>query len=175
MAVIYMVQWTQILWKMRFSNEIRYKRTYASLSELQHNRISKNLSGSYHSSTKWNKLLLSKYAGREYVHYALIAGFTEIGETIEETVKREVMEEVGLKVKNLHFYKSQPWSFPEHCYLDFSVIWMEKIRFLLMKKNFPWQSGWNVKIFRMTRNKSAWPVKWWPSLKTEKIKNTVNS
>lgn len=58
-----------------------------------------------------NKLLLSKYAGREYVHYALIAGFTEIGETIEETVKREVMEEVGLKVKNLHFYKSQPWSF----------------------------------------------------------------
>lgn len=58
-----------------------------------------------------NKLLLSKYAGREYVHYALIAGFAEIGETIEETVKREVMEEVGLKVKNLHFYKSQPWSF----------------------------------------------------------------
>ena len=48
---------------------------------------------------------------REYKKYALIAGFNEIGETIEETVHREVMEEVGLKVKNLKYYKSQPWPF----------------------------------------------------------------
>ena len=41
--------------------------------------------------------------------YALIAGFTEIGETFEETVEREVAEEVGLKVKNIRYYKSQPW------------------------------------------------------------------
>ncbi len=60
-----------------------------------------------------DKLLLSKYAGRDYKKYALIAGFAEIGETIEETVKREVMEEVGLKVKNLKYYKSQPWSFTD--------------------------------------------------------------
>lgn len=60
--------------------------------------------------TNGNRLLLSKYAGREHTRYALIAGFTEIGETIEETVKREVMEEVGLKVKNITYYKSQPWS-----------------------------------------------------------------
>lgn len=39
----------------------------------------------------------------------LIAGFTEFGETAEQTVHREVMEEVGLKVKNLRYYKSQPW------------------------------------------------------------------
>lgn len=58
-----------------------------------------------------DRILLSKYAGRTAAHFALIAGFTEIGETIEETVKREVMEEVGLKVTNLKFYKSQPWSF----------------------------------------------------------------
>jgi len=60
--------------------------------------------------TNGNRLLLSKYAGREHTRYALIAGFTEIGETIEETVHREVMEEVGLRVKNLTYYKSQPWS-----------------------------------------------------------------
>lgn len=60
-----------------------------------------------------DKILLSKYAGREYKKYALIAGFAEIGETIEETVHREVYEEVGLRVKNLRFYKSQPWSFSD--------------------------------------------------------------
>lgn len=63
--------------------------------------------------TDGNRLLLTKYAGREYKKYALIAGFAEIGETIEETVKREVMEEVGLKVKNIIYYKSQPWSFTD--------------------------------------------------------------
>ena len=61
--------------------------------------------------THGDKILMTKYAGREYKRYALIAGFTEIGESVEETVKREVMEEVGLKVKNLRYYKSQPWSF----------------------------------------------------------------
>lgn len=59
--------------------------------------------------TKGDKILLTKYSGRKYAYYALIAGFTEIGETMEETVHREVMEEVGLKVKNLRYYKSQPW------------------------------------------------------------------
>lgn len=59
--------------------------------------------------TDGDRLLLSKYAGRAFTRYALIAGYTEIGETIEETVHREVMEEVGLKVKNLRYYKSQPW------------------------------------------------------------------
>lgn len=61
--------------------------------------------------TDGNRLLLSKYNGRTYKKYALLAGFTEIGETLEETVKREVMEEVGLKVTNIRYYKSQPWSF----------------------------------------------------------------
>lgn len=58
-----------------------------------------------------DKLLLSKYAGRANANFALIAGFNEIGESLEKTVEREVMEEVGLRVKNLTFYKSQPWAF----------------------------------------------------------------
>ncbi|MBO5104568.1 MAG: NUDIX domain-containing protein, partial [Ruminococcus sp.] len=48
---------------------------------------------------------------RGVAYNALVAGFTEIGETLEETVSREVMEEVGLKVKNIKYYKSQPWGF----------------------------------------------------------------
>ena len=59
--------------------------------------------------TDGDRILLSKYAGRAYTHYALLAGYAEIGETIEQTVHREVMEEVGLRVKNLRYYKSQPW------------------------------------------------------------------
>ena len=59
--------------------------------------------------TDGDRLVLSKYAGRAYTRFALIAGFVEIGETAEECVAREVMEEVGLKVKNIRYYKSQPW------------------------------------------------------------------
>jgi len=61
--------------------------------------------------TNKEKLLLTKYTGRAYTNYALVAGFTEIGETLEETVIREVKEEVGLKVKNVRYYKNQPWPF----------------------------------------------------------------
>ena len=69
--------------------------------------------------TNGNKILLSKYANREYTRYALLAGFTEIGESVEETLKREVMEEVGLHVKNLRYYKSQPWSFSDTLLMGF--------------------------------------------------------
>lgn len=69
--------------------------------------------------TDGNRILMSKYAGRAYKKYALLAGFTEIGETVEETVAREVMEEVGLKVKNIRYYKSQPWSFSDTLLMGF--------------------------------------------------------
>ena len=59
----------------------------------------------------WNgRLLLTRYANRPMPYYALIAGFTEIGETLEGTVRREVFEETGLTVKNIRYYKSQPWA-----------------------------------------------------------------
>lgn len=64
-------------------------------------------------------ILMTKYANREYKRYALIAGFTEIGETAEETVAREVMEEVGLQVKNIRYYKSQPWGFDSNLLLGY--------------------------------------------------------
>ena len=69
--------------------------------------------------TDGSRILMSKYAGRAYKKYALLAGFTEIGETLEETVAREVMEEVGLKVKNIRYYKSQPWSFSDTLLMGF--------------------------------------------------------
>lgn len=66
-----------------------------------------------------NRLLLTKYAGRAYTNYALVAGFAEIGESLEQTVQREVKEEVGVNVKNLKFYKSQPWPFTDTLLVGF--------------------------------------------------------
>lgn len=60
-----------------------------------------------------DRLLMTKYANRKYQKYALIAGFNEIGESLEQTIRREVMEEVGVKVKNIRYYKSQPWPFTD--------------------------------------------------------------
>lgn len=54
-------------------------------------------------------ILLTKYSGRTYKNYALIAGFTEIGETAEDTVRREVFEEAGVHVKNIRYWGTQPW------------------------------------------------------------------
>ena len=59
--------------------------------------------------TNGDKLLVSKYARGLYRNYALIAGFCEIGETPEDTCRREVMEEVGIKIKDIRYYASQPW------------------------------------------------------------------
>ncbi len=55
-----------------------------------------------------DRILLTKYRSG-FAHNALVAGFTEFGETLEETVVREVKEETGLSVRNIRYYKSQPW------------------------------------------------------------------
>ncbi|GAB6038007.1 NAD(+) diphosphatase [Fundidesulfovibrio butyratiphilus] len=64
-------------------------------------------------------ILLTKYAGRDYKNYALIAGFVEPGETLEGAIAREVMEEVGLEVANVRYYKSQPWAFSQSILMGF--------------------------------------------------------
>ncbi len=57
---------------------------------------------------KGDSLLVTRYR-TGFSHNALVAGFAEIGETLEQTVEREVMEETGVRVKNIRYYKSQPW------------------------------------------------------------------
>ena len=74
--------------------------------------------------TDGDRLLMTRYADRPVTWFVLVAGFVEIGETLEDTVHREVMEEVGVKVKNLRYYKNQPWAFTDtlltgfYCELD---------------------------------------------------------
>ena len=87
----------------------------ARLPGLRSDGISKDLPAVIVAITNGDKLLMSRYRVNHstYRGYALIAGFVEIGETFEETVRREVMEEVGLKVKNIRYFKSQPWAFTD--------------------------------------------------------------
>lgn len=66
-----------------------------------------------------DKILVTRYAGREFKGLALIAGFCEIGETAEDTVRREVMEEAGLRVKNIRYFASQPWGFASNLLLGY--------------------------------------------------------
>lgn len=69
--------------------------------------------------TRGDSLLLTKFAQGRYKHYALVSGFCEVGETLEQTIEREVMEEVGLRVRNIRYYKSQPWSFSDSLLMGF--------------------------------------------------------
>ena len=65
------------------------------------------------------RLLVTRYADRPLSTLALVAGYTEIGETAEETVRREVQEEVGLRLGRISYYKSQPWGFSDTLLLGF--------------------------------------------------------
>ena len=67
---------------------------------------------------KGERMLITKYR-TGYGHSALVAGFTEIGETLEETVAREVMEETGVSVKNIRYYRSQPWGMAQDLLVGF--------------------------------------------------------
>jgi len=53
--------------------------------------------------------------------YSVLAGFVEPGENLEECVKREVHEEVGIEVKNIKYFGSQPWPFPDSLMIGFTA------------------------------------------------------
>jgi NAD+ diphosphatase len=61
---------------------------------------------------KGNEVLLVHANNFRTDFYGLVAGFVETGETLEEAVHREVMEETGLHIKNLRYFGSQPWPYP---------------------------------------------------------------
>ena len=66
-----------------------------------------------------DKLLLAHNRNFTPGVYSLIAGFVESGETLEQAVFREVLEETSLRVRNIRYYSSQPWPFPNSLMLGF--------------------------------------------------------
>lgn len=68
-----------------------------------------------------NEILLAKNAKNKSNMYGLIAGFVEVGETLEAAVQRETLEEVGIQVNDIEYLSSQPWPFPSNLMIAFKA------------------------------------------------------
>lgn len=73
--------------------------------------------------TKDDRILLARAQRFNRPMYSLLAGFVEAGESLEQAVAREVFEESGVQVKNLRYFGSQPWPFPNNLMLAFQAEW----------------------------------------------------
>ena len=68
-----------------------------------------------------DEILLARSPGFPKGMYSVLAGFVEPGESIEETIGREVLEEVGVEVRNVRYFGSQPWPFPHSLMIGFTA------------------------------------------------------
>ncbi len=68
-----------------------------------------------------NKILLGRAATFPKGMYSPLAGFVEAGETLEDAVRREIFEEVGINVTDIQYIASQPWPFPQSLMLGFTA------------------------------------------------------
>ncbi|PSU31237.1 NAD(+) diphosphatase [Photobacterium lutimaris] len=68
---------------------------------------------------KQDKILLAQHPRHKTGMYTVIAGFVEAGETLEQCVAREVLEETGIDVTNIRYFGSQPWAFPSNLMMGF--------------------------------------------------------
>ena len=68
-----------------------------------------------------NELLLARSRHFMPGMYSVLAGFVEPGESLEETVMREVKEEVGIEIKDIKYFGSQPWPFPHSLMIGFTA------------------------------------------------------
>ncbi|MDB1122723.1 NAD(+) diphosphatase [Vibrio algarum] len=68
---------------------------------------------------KEGQILLAQHPQHKGGMYTVIAGFLEVGETLEQCVAREVKEEAGINIKNIRYFGSQPWAFPTNMMVAF--------------------------------------------------------
>jgi NAD+ diphosphatase len=64
-------------------------------------------------------VLLARNANFPERIYSCVAGFVEPGETLEDAVRREIREEVGIEVRHIRYFSSQPWPFPHSLMIGF--------------------------------------------------------
>ena len=73
--------------------------------------------------TRGDKLLMGHGVNFPSGRYSVLAGFVEPGETFEEAVAREIYEESKVRVKNIRYFGSQPWPFPNSMMIGFKADW----------------------------------------------------
>jgi NAD+ diphosphatase len=71
--------------------------------------------------SRGEELLLARASRFPAGMYGLIAGFVEPGESLEETIVREVREEVGIEIEDIRYFGSQPWPFPNSLMIGFTA------------------------------------------------------
>lgn len=71
------------------------------------------------------EILLAQHLRHRGNMYTALAGFVEVGETLEQAVAREVMEESNIRIKNLRYVSSQPWPFPHSLMMAFMAEYAE--------------------------------------------------
>jgi NAD+ diphosphatase len=71
--------------------------------------------------TRGDSILMVRARNFRGTYYGLVTGFLEAGETLEECVHREVMEETGIRIKNLKYFGSQPWPYPSGVMIGFTA------------------------------------------------------
>ncbi len=69
------------------------------------------------------KALLARNARTKMPFYSTLAGFVEVGETLEQTVAREIREEAGIEVADVRYFGSQPWPFTNSLMIGFTARW----------------------------------------------------
>ena len=71
-----------------------------------------------------DEALLARGARFPLPFYSTLAGFVEVGESLEQTVHREIREEVGVEVGSIRYFGSQPWPFPNSLMIGFDAKWV---------------------------------------------------
>ncbi len=71
--------------------------------------------------TNGDKVLLQRNTHYKSVKWSLVAGFVDVGESLEDAIRREIREEASIEVKNLRYYGSQPWPFPSNIMIGFTA------------------------------------------------------
>lgn len=101
---------------------------------------------------------------------SVIAGFAEPGETLEDAVRREVQEEVGISVKNIHYFASEPWPFPDSLMIGFVADYASGE--IVIDNNEIIAAGWfgldNLPTLPQQMSISRALIDYWINLKTER-------